>query len=80
MACSSESREGFCGQAKENWECKPDNVCRTCSTFSPQGFCSAIDQYPNATIAEYGTVKGEEDIMKEIYTRGPGMLKNLLFL
>jgi cathepsin X len=35
------------------------------------GFCSEIDVFPNASIAEYGEVKGETDMMAEIYARGP---------
>ena len=30
-----------------------------------------LDYYPNATIAEYGPVIGEENMMAEIYSRGP---------
>lgn len=30
-----------------------------------------IDKYPNASIAEYGSIQGEKEIMKEIYARGP---------
>jgi cathepsin X len=46
MACSSESTEGFCGKLGDDaWSCKPDNVCRTCSTFSDQGGkCVEIDK------------------------------------
>ena len=70
IACSAESKEGFCPHV--NTTCTPDNVCRTCSTFTAAGgFCAAIEQYPNATVAEYGTVFGELDMMNEIYSRGP---------
>ena len=45
---------------------------RTCSTFSSNGgFCSALDTFPNATIAEYGEVVGARRMMAEIHTRGP---------
>jgi len=48
------------------------NTCRTCSTFtSSGGFCAGLHEYPNATIAEYGSVTGAENMMKEIYARGP---------
>merc|ERR1712194_864157 len=40
MACSSDSKQGFCGSA--DWTCKPENVARTCSTFPPSGFCGPI--------------------------------------
>merc|ERR1711935_1140000 len=58
MACSSDSKQGFCGSA--DWTCKPENVARTCSTFPPSGFCGAIDKYPNATISEYGSISGAD--------------------
>lgn len=36
------------------------------------GSCSAIDQFPNATIAEYGTISMDVDKIKaEILARGP---------
>merc|ERR1719231_2156811 len=70
MACSSESTEGFC--AHGNWECKAENIARTCSTFSSNGgFCSELKQYPNATISEYGTISGAAEMQKEILARGP---------
>merc|ERR1711934_1120472 len=69
MACSSESEEGFCPHAK--WECTDDNVARTCSTFPPSGFCGAVKNYPNATISEWGTVEGANNMAKEIMARGP---------
>ena len=69
-ACSAESDEGDCAAA--DYTCKPINVCRTCSTFSAMGgFCSELDTFPNATIAEYGTVSGEARMLAEIHTRGP---------
>lgn len=70
MACSSESTEGFC--AHGNWECSATNIARTCSTFSANGgFCSELKQYPNATIAEYGSISGADAMQKEIMARGP---------
>jgi cathepsin X len=35
------------------------------------GHCSGLDQYPNATVAEFGDVKGADNMAKEIMTRGP---------
>lgn len=36
------------------------------------GHCTEIAQFPNATIAEYGTIEGDVDaIMAEIFARGP---------
>jgi cathepsin X len=69
MACSSESEEGICPHA--DWTCTDENVARTCSTFPPEGKCLAIKQYPNASIAEYGTISGQDAMQKEIYKRGP---------
>lgn len=69
LACSSESEIGFCPNVDTT--CKPENVARTCSTFPPQGKCSAIVEYPNATIAEYGQISGQDAMQKEIFARGP---------
>jgi cathepsin X len=69
MACSSESTEGICKAVK--WECTDDNIARTCSTFPPSGFCGAIKNYPNATISQYGSIEGADNMAKEIYQRGP---------
>lgn len=33
--------------------------------------CEAVETYPNATVAEYGVVTGETDIMAEVFARGP---------
>jgi cathepsin X len=70
-ACSSESKEGLCKHG--NYECSAINTCRTCSTFSEMGgFCSEIDVFPNATVAEYGVVPNDPNkLMAEIYRRGP---------
>jgi len=69
-ACSSDSAESGC--QGRNWECSGLNTCKTCSTFTAYGgFCSALDIFPNASIAEYGQVAGEEQMMAEIYARGP---------
>jgi len=70
MACSSESTEGFCKAA--DWTCKPENVARTCGSFNREGgSCVGLDRYPNATVADYGSVSGASAMMKEIYARGP---------
>merc|ERR1719335_1120226 len=69
MACSSESKQGFCPYA--DWTCKAENVARTCSTFPPSGFCAALDKYPNATISDYGSISGAAAMQKEILNRGP---------
>mmetsp|Transcript_112018 Transcript_112018/g.167697 ORF Transcript_112018/g.167697 Transcript_112018/m.167697 type:complete len:316 (+) Transcript_112018:3-950(+) len=69
MACSSESTQGICKNM--DWSCTAENVARTCSTFPPQGECLAIKNYPNASISQYGQVSGKNQMMKEIFARGP---------
>jgi len=70
LACSWDSAQGFC--LNVNTTCQPENICRTCSTFSSMGgFCTAIDKFPNATVAEHGNVRGEDQMKKELYARGP---------
>ena len=70
VACSKESHEGFCQSVDTT--CKPDNVCRTCSTFTSMGgACNEINRFPNATVNEYARITGDDAMMKEIYARGP---------
>lgn len=70
MACSSESKEGFCGS--QDWSCTDTNVARTCSTFSDNGGkCVGLKHYPNLTIADYGEINGADNMAKEIFARGP---------
>jgi cathepsin X len=76
VACSSDSTNGFCPHIDTS--CSPMNICRTCDST---GKCYAITEFPNATIAEYGTYsyysnfnyndKIIHQIKSEIYTRGP---------
>mmetsp|Transcript_47657 Transcript_47657/g.136565 ORF Transcript_47657/g.136565 Transcript_47657/m.136565 type:complete len:429 (-) Transcript_47657:131-1417(-) len=62
-------------QAK-NEECTPYNVCRNCAPTSialpgvPMG-CFAVPGYQSYKVGDYGQVKGEEAMMKEIFARGP---------
>lgn len=70
LACSSESTEGFCASA--DFSCSALNVARTCSTFTASGGkCVGLAQFPNATVAEYGSVSGADNMAKEIFARGP---------
>ena len=72
IACSSESTEGFCEKASDMTTCTPENVCKTCSTFSSNdGTCEPIMFYPNVTISKSGSVSGISNIMAEIYKNGP---------
>lgn len=58
----------------------PLSYSRTCSTFTEKGgSCVGLEYFPNATVAEYGTIEngqtGDNEgramkIRKEIYTRG----------
>lgn len=71
LACSFDSYEGFCDVVDST--CTKLNTCKTCSTFSDEGgSCTEIDEYPNATIAEYGIISLDvQAIQAEIYARGP---------
>jgi len=74
VACSAESTEGFCPHVDTT--CHEKNICRTCDTFSAYGGnCYEIDYFPNATVAEYGMIPFDENvvpaIMSEIFARGP---------
>ena len=70
IACSYDSKEGFCKNVDTT--CKKENICKTCDTFSEYGGkCTEIDHFPNATISEYGIVRGSDNMKKEIYSRGP---------
>jgi len=67
MACSSESKEGFC--KSQDWSCSDVNVARACGTFGQE--CVGLDSYPNATISDHGTIRGSDAMQKEIFNRGP---------
>jgi len=69
-ACSSESTEGYCPAA--DWTCTPVNVARTCGSFDHEGgACTGLSHYPNATVADYGHIRGKAAMQTEIYNRGP---------
>ena len=71
QACSSDSKEEAC-RNREEFECVAKNICRTCDTFSSHGgTCNPIMSYPNATIESYGSIKGSDNMMREIYKNGP---------
>tara|TARA_B110001452_G_C15215836_1_gene421631 strand:- start:21 stop:980 length:960 start_codon:yes stop_codon:yes gene_type:complete len=67
MACSSESKEGMCPSG--DWTCSALNTARTCGTFGEA--CVGLSRYPNATVAEYGSISGAKAMQKEIFARGP---------
>eukprot|EP01026_Neomeris_dumetosa_P054480 TRINITY_DN4901_c0_g1_i1.p1 TRINITY_DN4901_c0_g1~~TRINITY_DN4901_c0_g1_i1.p1 ORF type:complete len:335 (+),score=36.12 TRINITY_DN4901_c0_g1_i1:510-1514(+) len=47
--------------------CNPENECYSCWP----GDCFAISDYSRLKVSEYGGVLGREQMMKEIYARGP---------
>ena len=51
-------------------ECTDINICRTCDGEG-NGDCRAVGNFTKYYVSEYGEVSGEEDMMKEIYARGP---------
>ena len=54
-------------QAK-NMECTDMNTCQNCD---PNNGCYAQTTYDKITISEYGTARGDDNIMAEIAARGP---------
>jgi cathepsin X len=74
IACSSDSTDGFCPFVDTT--CTPINICRTCDG---SGACHALDSFPNATVAEYGTYSVirsgfagvVHQIKAEVFARGP---------
>jgi len=69
LACSSESREGYCEYFHRELTCDDYGIARTCATFGVP--CVELKKYPNVTISQYGDVSGRDDMMQEIYQRGP---------
>jgi len=59
-----------------NGECTPFDVCRNCAPTSiplpgvPMG-CFAVPGWQGYSVGDYGQVKGEQAMMKEILARGP---------
>lgn len=52
-----------------NMECTAMNMCMNCDHDT--GNCYEINDYPLITVDEYGTARGDHEIMAEIYARGP---------
>jgi len=55
-------------QAK-NMACSAINTCMNCDPGG--GACYAVTDYPKITVSEYGSVRGDQNIMAEIAARGP---------
>jgi hypothetical protein len=59
---------GNCKGRSADYTCSAMNTCRTCSTFSENGgICRGLSIFPNATVAEYGSVSGADAMKAEIY-------------
>jgi len=56
-------------QAK-NMECSDINYCMNCDHDAEIG-CYSVAKYPIITLSEFGAVSGDENIMAEIFARGP---------
>jgi cathepsin X len=74
LGCSEESTEGICPYVDTT--CKAENICKTCDTFAGMGgACTEIDYFPNATVAEYGMIDFDDNVVDnirtEIFVRGP---------
>jgi len=70
LACSTESKEGFCPHV--DTKCSALNTARTCGSFDHEGgACTGLTQFPNISVADFGSVSGADAMMKEIFARGP---------
>ncbi len=54
----------------QNEACVPINVCRNCSPNNRVG-CFAVDSPPTYTVSEFGSVAGVDNMMNELFARGP---------
>lgn len=54
-------------QAKDQ-DCATFNQCGTCTTF---GQCHVIQNYTKFHVSEYGSIQGREQMMAEMFARGP---------
>lgn len=53
-----------------NMECSDINYCMNCD-HDPEIGCSAVKNYPIIRVSEFGVAHGEDQIMAEIFARGP---------
>ena len=72
------THNGFCETrpALNMTQCNAFGIARNCATLNAE--CTALDHYPNASVAAYGTVPtsgsgyaSEVDLMREIHDHGP---------
>jgi len=61
-------RKNAWGETVHDHHCTPERVCKDCAHG---GGCHAVQSPKKYSIAEYGEVKGEQNIMAEIKSRGP---------
>ena len=55
----------------KNGECNAKGICRDCHGFNVDDGCFSVSNFTKYYVDEIGYVSGEEDMMKEIYARGP---------
>ena len=60
--------EGCMRYTANDNECTDFNICRDCGHDTP---CHAVQNFTKYYVEEYGYVTGEENMMKELYARGP---------
>ena len=77
---TDETCSGYLARGHDNGNtCSPMMMCKNCNPFVD---CEVPDQYPYYKVDLFGSVKGEEAMMQEIYQRGPiacGLMVDDLF-
>jgi len=63
LACGGNFWSGVCKSRKKG--------CKAATTCSPPDSCVDLTRYPNATVADHGSISGKDAMMKEIFARGP---------
>jgi len=63
-----DSCQNYLAKDPNDATCSPIQVCETCD---PTAGCSAIPTYKNWKVSDWGSVKGEDDMKKAIYSGGP---------
>eukprot|EP00929_Paragymnodinium_shiwhaense_P007760 TRINITY_DN111678_c0_g1_i1.p1 TRINITY_DN111678_c0_g1~~TRINITY_DN111678_c0_g1_i1.p1 ORF type:complete len:458 (-),score=111.06 TRINITY_DN111678_c0_g1_i1:590-1921(-) len=82
-ACSYDSVDGICPHGR--YQCNALNTCRTCMPVMYQikeehhaegpplmgSKCVGMMDFPKVRVAEHGIVRGQNQMLAELYTRGP---------